>query len=324
MTATGLEIGLIISNLGRHFLVETPEGRRLICHSRGKKAQGVVGDNVLWKATQDEGTIEKIEPRRNLFYRQDEVRTKSFAANIDQILILIAAEPEFSAAQLTRALVAAEAAGIAPLIGLNKLDLAVPFRQAWERLAPYRDMGYTVLPLSLKPRIALAAEVASETDQLKQHLHAKATLVLGPSGAGKSTLINWMVPLAAAQTAEISTALNSGKHTTTSTTWYWLDATRKTALIDSPGFQEFGLQHIKPADLAGLMPDLRAHAGTCKFYNCSHLHEPGCTVLASVQKAEENSYGESPGVEKKPSSGISAHRYKLYSELYAELGQTKY
>ena len=324
MTQPGLEAGLIISNLGRHYLVETPEGRRLICHSRGKKAQGVVGDRVLWQATQDEGTIEKIEPRRNLFYRQDEVRTKSFAANIDQILILIAAEPEFSAAQLTRALVAAEAAGIVPLIGLNKLDLAVPFRQAWERLAPYRDMGYTVLPLSLKPRTATAPEFASDTDKLQQLLAAKATLVLGPSGAGKSTLINWMVPLASAQTAEISSSLHSGKHTTTSTTWYWLDTQRQTALIDSPGFQEFGLQHIAPAHLAGLMPDLRAHSGTCKFYNCSHLHEPGCTVMANVQKAAENPSRENPGVETTAGQRISAHRYKLYCELYAELNQAKY
>ncbi len=324
MTSPGLDSGLIISNLGRHYLVETPEGRRLICHSRGKKAQAVVGDQVLWQATQDEGTIEKIEPRRNLFYRQDEVRTKSFAANIDQILILIAAEPEFSAAQLTRALVAAEAAGIAPLIGLNKLDLALPFRQAWERLAPYREMGYTVLPLSLKPRTSLAPEFASETDQLKQHLAAKATLVLGPSGAGKSTLINWMVPLALAQTAEISTALNCGKHTTTSTTWYWLDESRKTALIDSPGFQEFGLQHIEAAHLAGFMPDLRAYAGTCKFYNCSHLHEPGCTVMANVQQRAASLPGGSPGGGLTGAHTISAHRYKLYCELYAELSAAKY
>ncbi len=92
---------------GRHCVVETSDGRRIICHPRGKKSQAVVGDRVQWKATQDEGTIEKLEPRRNLFYRQDEVRTKSFAANLDQVLILIAAEPEFSEHQLSRALIAA-------------------------------------------------------------------------------------------------------------------------------------------------------------------------------------------------------------------------
>ena len=90
-----LERGLIVANYGRHFLVEAADGKRLICHSRGKKSQGLVGDRVLWQASRDEGTIEKIEERKNVFYRQDEIRTKSFAANLDQILILIAAQPEF-------------------------------------------------------------------------------------------------------------------------------------------------------------------------------------------------------------------------------------
>ena len=150
MERATLSPGLIIANYGRHFLVETKEGQRLICHSRGKKSQGVVGDRVLWQASRDEGTIEKIEPRRNLFYRQDEVRTKSFAANLDQVLILIAAEPEFSSSQLSRALIAAEAEHITPIIALNKSDLVLPFARAWEWLRPYRQMHYGVLPLSLR------------------------------------------------------------------------------------------------------------------------------------------------------------------------------
>ena len=124
------ERGLVVASHGRHVLVETPEGRRLICHPRGKKSAAVVGDRVLWQATGDEGSVEKVEARRNLFYRQDEVRTKSFAANLDQVLVLIAAEPEFSETQLTRALIAAEAAGIPPLIALNKSDLVEPFERA--------------------------------------------------------------------------------------------------------------------------------------------------------------------------------------------------
>lgn len=116
-----LEPGLVIAGHGRHVWVETPDGRRLICHPRGKKSQTVVGDRVLWQASEDEGTIEKVEPRRNLFYRQDEIRTKSFAANLDQVLILIAAEPEFSESQLSRALIAAEAEHITPIIALNKV-----------------------------------------------------------------------------------------------------------------------------------------------------------------------------------------------------------
>ena len=298
-----LEPGLIVGNFGRHFLVEAEQGNRLICHSRGKKSQGVVGDRVLWKASRDEGTVEKIEPRRNLFYRQDEVRTKSFAANLDQVLILIAAEPEFSSHQLSRALIAAEAEHITAVIGLNKSDLVEPFERAWAWLQPYRQMHYGVLPLSLKQ----SADV--DRTELLKLLGGKTTLVLGPSGAGKSTLINLLAPGALAQTGEISQALNAGKHTTTSTTWYWVDNGKTTAIIDSPGFQEFGLNHIDPAQLAAYMPDLKPHVANCKFYNCTHLHEPGCGVKPAVSKSASVT----------TPNEISQNRYKIYSELFEEL-----
>ena len=297
--------GLVIASHGRHCLVETPEGERLICHPRGKKSQAVVGDHVKWQASEDEGTIEQVVERKNLFYRQDEIRTKSFAANLDQVLILIAAEPEFSEHQLARALIAAEAERITPIIALNKSDLVAPFERAWARLAPYRRMHQGVLPLSL----TASGEVDRAT--LMKLMAGKRTLVLGPSGAGKSTLINLLVPSASALTNEISYALNSGKHTTTSTTWYWVDAERTTGLIDSPGFQEFGLNHIEPMQLAKLMPDIAAHANDCKFYNCTHLHEPGCGVIAQVDSPTR------PGE-------INATRYRIYGELFAELSQTRY
>ena len=312
----GTQAGLVVAGFGRHVLVETDTGERLICHPRGKKSQAVVGDRIRWLATQDEGTIEKIEERDNLFYRQDEMRTKSFAANLDQVLILIAAEPEFSESQLTRALIAAEAARIKPIIALNKSDLAEPFGRAWIKLAPYRTMGYIMLPLAIKPKsdaaIAITAITAaandSQTTELMALLGNKKTLVLGPSGAGKSSLTNLLIPQAKVLTAEISQALNSGKHTTTSTTLYWVDGARKTALIDSPGFQEFGLNHIEPMQLAGLMPDIKAHALACKFANCTHLHEPGCGVLSEMKKPAGQ-------------GDISTNRYRLYSELFAELSQ---
>jgi len=305
--------GLVVASHGRHCMVESPDGERRICHPRGKKSQAVVGDRVLWQAAPpgqgDEGTIEKVQERRNLFYRQDEIRTKSFAANLDQVLILIAAEPVFSESQLARALIAAEAERITPLIALNKSDLVEPFARAWERLLPYRNMGegrhYGVLPLSL----AQSAEV--DRAALLDRLRGKTTLVLGPSGSGKSTLINLLVPGASVLTGEISQALNSGKHTTTSTTWYWVDGERTTALIDSPGFQEFGLHHIAPTQLAACMPDIAAHATDCRFYNCTHLHEPGCGVIDAAKSGPE-------------AGGISANRYKIYSDLFAELSQPRY
>lgn len=305
-TGVPLHGGLIVANHGRHFMVEASDGRRVICHSRGKKSQGVVGDKVQWQASQDEGTIEKIEPRRNLFYRQDELRTKSFAANLDLVLVLLAAEPVFSSHQLSRALIAAQAQGISPLIVLNKSDLAEPFARAWERLEPYRAMGYEVLPISLR------TAGADELQALQQQLEHKTSLVLGPSGAGKSTLINKFVPGLDILTGELSQALRAGKHTTTSTTWYWIDDSHTSALIDSPGFQEFGLRHIDPMRLARYMPDLSAHADHCRFYNCTHLHEPGCAVIAATQSGGG---GDNP---------ISADRYRIYGELFAELSQSRY
>lgn len=289
------QTGLVVASHGRHCMVESMDGERRICHPRGKKSLVVVGDQVEWLPSTDEGTIEKILPRRNLFYRQDEIRTKSFAANLDQVVILLAAEPEFSQMQLTRALIAAEAEHITPIIALNKSDLTDLFALALERLAPYSAMGYTVLQLAIKH---------GRSDELVERLQNKTNLIVGPSGTGKSTLINQFIPNALVSTGEISYALNSGKHTTTSTNLYWVNAERKTALIDSPGFQEFGLHHIDAMQLAAYMPDLKPHVSECKFYNCTHLHEPGCGVQAAVAAGH-----------------IHASRYKLYAMLFAELTQ---
>lgn len=312
---TRLLPGRVVATYGRHVVVESPDGSRRICHPRGKKNAALVGDLVMWRPTADEGTIETIEPRHNLFYRQDDIRTKSFAANLDQVLILLAAEPEFSERQLARALIAAEAADIQPLIGLNKSDLAAPFERAWNRLVPYREMGYSVLRLCLNPTHTDATmEAQSRPDSwatLSAHLDGKKTLVLGPSGVGKSTLINQCVPDAFALTNEISKALNSGKHTTTSTLWYWVGHDRGSALIDSPGFQEFGLRHIEATQLASLMPDIRQHLGNCKYYNCTHLHEPGCGVRLHINNEDS-------------ALKINENRYQIYCELFDELSQTRH
>jgi ribosome biogenesis GTPase len=294
-------LGLVVRGHGRHYLVEAEDdGTRLLCHVRGKKSEAVVGDRVRFAVSGDEGVIEGLEPRRNLLYRQDVWKTKSFAANLDQMLVLVAVEPVFSESQLARALIAAESAGIRSAIALNKTDLPGT-AAARERLAPYRAMGLTVFDVALK------ADPAGSRATLLPWLNGQRSFVLGPSGTGKSTLINLLVPDAQAQVGEISEALNSGRHTTTHTQWYWLDAEHQTGLIDSPGFQEFGLQQIAPPDLARWMPDLRQHLGACKFHNCSHQHEPGCGVIAAVEAGQ-----------------IAPSRYRLYGEILAELGAKRW
>lgn len=295
--------GLVVATHGRHVVVEDDAGERLICHPRGKKSEAVVGDRVMWQHTLeggDEGVIVAVQERKSLLYRQDEWRSKSFAANLDQLLMWIAVEPVFSESQLTRALIAAESAGIPPTIVLNKIDL--PGAQAArDRLAPYRAMGYKVVELSLKKETEVARA------QVAPLLNGKATLVLGPSGAGKSTLINTLLPNARAETQEISQALNSGKHTTTSSLWYWLDDSRTSAVIDSPGFQEFGMHHIPPTELARWMPDIARHMNDCRFHNCTHRQEPGCAVQAAVERGE-----------------VSPIRLSLYTALYEELSQPRW
>jgi ribosome small subunit-dependent GTPase A len=177
--------------------------------------------------------------------------------------------------------------------------------QAW-----FKEMARPALMATEKPdQIQEYDRQAAALEQLGgRHGELFPICVLGQARVGKSTLINALVPNANVATAEISQALNSGKHTTTSTTWHWVDAERKTGLIDSPGFQEFGLHHIPPMQLAQLMPDVRVHAQACRFHNCTHLHEPGCGVITEAQ------------VQGRPSH-ITPNRWRLYRELFDELSQ---
>lgn len=290
----------VVATHGRHLVIETAEGQRLRCHPRGKKTDAVVGDWVQWAPTGDEGVVESIEERRNLLFRQDEWRTKSFASNLDALLVLVAVEPTFGDGQLSRTLIAAASAGVPAWIGLNKVDLAGA-DTARQRLEPYVRMGVEVVELALKTQPDASRAL------LWERLQGKTSLVLGPSGAGKSTLVNLMVPNAGAQVGEISRVLNSGKHTTTATRLYRLDSGSPGALIDSPGFQAFGLHHIAPHDLATLMPDIGVHLGECRFYNCTHRQEPGCGVRAAAQRGD-----------------IAEARYAQYSELFDELSLKRF
>ncbi|MCG3188582.1 MAG: Small ribosomal subunit biogenesis GTPase RsgA [Burkholderiaceae bacterium] len=295
-----LNAGLVVGAHGRHFIVETADRQRVLCHRRGKKVDCVVGDRVQWEMAGDGGVIEAVLPRRSLLWRQDRWRSKSFAANLDALLVIVAAAPPMAEALLARTLIAAAHAGIAAQVLLNKTDLPEA-GAARARLEPYRRMGVPVLETSLDHDAAAAREL------LRPLLARRVTLLLGASGVGKSTLINVLVSDAAAQVGAISRALNAGRHTTTTTSWYWLDRERDAAVLDSPGFREFGLQQIEAADLARWLPDVAAHAAHCRFANCSHRGEPECAVRAAAARGE-----------------IAASRMRLYEQLHEELSRPRY
>ncbi|CAE6781420.1 MULTISPECIES: ribosome small subunit-dependent GTPase A [Paraburkholderia] len=292
--------GLVIAAHGRHYLVAPEDGSPMLqCFPRGKRSEVAVGDRVIYEPTSaDQGVIVEIGERRNLLYRSDQYKSKLFAANLDQLLIVLATEPHFSEDLLGRALVAAEANELKPLIVLNKIDVTGALEGARKRLEPYRALGYTVVEVSIKTQPDAAHPA------LLEHLQGHSTLLLGQSGMGKSTLVNLLIPDAEVATREISTALNSGRHTTTFTRLYPLPGADGGALIDSPGFQEFGLHHLTEGRLERAFPEFRPLLPNCRFYNCHHLQEPGCAILEAVADGR-----------------IRRERHALYAQLVHEASQ---
>lgn len=258
--------GLVVAAFGKRYEVELEDKHRISCVTRGKKTDIASGDIVEIAMTDHhEGVVEKITPRKTLLYRSNAFKSKLLAANVTQIVIVLATQPSFYEALLNRCLVAAEAAGIKVLIVLNKCDLANS--DATEKLAQYAQLGYQTLSLSATQNI----------EPLLPFLHGEQSVMVGQSGMGKSTIINALLPHEAARTQEFSAALDSGKHTTTATRLYHLDA--DSSLIDSPGLQEFGLYHISQLELEQAFIEFRPYLGHCRFNNCRHLHEPDCAIL---------------------------------------------
>ena len=269
--------GTVVAAHGRQYEVELPDGSTLRCFTRGKKSDIACGDQVdIAPGGDAQGVIERIAERRSLLYRSNEFRQKLIAANVTQIVIVVATEPSFSDELITRCLVAAESQDINALIVLNKCDLEERTAPALAALAPFVALDYPVISLSAR----------GDLTPLRERLAGQLSVLVGQSGMGKSTLTNALVPHANAATREISTALDSGKHTTTHATLYRLDA--DSALIDSPGLQEFGLSHLDATALEHAFPEIRTRIGECRFRNCRHDREPGCAIRDALETGAIN------------------------------------
>ncbi len=284
----------IVAAFGRHFLARTDDDRLLPCVPRGKRSEAVCGDQVLLAPGDPPLAIDRVLPRRNALWREDQWRSKMFAANIDRVLLVTAAVPGVNHGLIGRALIAADAAGIPVTLLLNKCDLPQA-EAARAEVSLYRDLGYDVLELSVRS----APDAARQT--LLPLLSGQTCLLLGASGVGKSSLTNLLVPDAAAATGEISAALSAGRHTTTATRLYPIPGLPGGSdLMDSPGFQSFGLHHLSVSQLQHAFPEIRARLGQCRFHNCTHRNEPGCVFTADPQ-------------------AISPARLQLYRMIHAEL-----
>ncbi|MES2152814.1 MAG: ribosome small subunit-dependent GTPase A [Pseudomonadota bacterium] len=291
--------GTIIAAHGRHYLADV-EGRKLQCVTRGKKTNVAVGDIVNLKMTsEDQAVIESITERATLLYRSDQYKSKLLAANLTRLFIVVATEPGFADDLISRSLVAAEAAGIEAHLILNKTDVTELLPKARERLLAYTSLGYPLHEVSARanPDHAVAT--------LLPLLAGQSSILIGQSGMGKSSLINLLVPDADIAVREISAALDTGKHTTTFTRLYALGD--GASIIDSPGFQEFGLYHLSEGMLERAFVEFGPYLGGCKFYNCRHLIEPQCAILAAVGEGK-----------------IARFRHTLYGQLLHESAQTLY
>lgn len=280
----------VIAAHGSHFLLLGSNEQELVAVTRARRHDIVVGDQVTVRVTGEESAvIETRAPRRNQITRSDSWKSKTLAANLDQAAYVIAGDPPCSEELLLRVQLAADIEQVSFAVIANKTDLADSHQNMSSRLELLRSLGVPVFELS-----ALADDDAG-LGNLRDWLNGKTTLLLGQSGMGKSTLLNRLVPQAQMRTQSISQKLSSGKHTTTFSRLFSLAAIQPaqaadeleiapSSLIDSPGFQQFGLEHLSIAQLRyGALEFVASEQQRCRFGNCRHVEEPGCAIRAKVE-----------------------------------------
>lgn len=264
--------GTVTAAYGRHYEIELADGRRVNGIPRGKKSPYACGDQVMLGPLHDsEAQIFSHAPRTSLLYRSDQWKQKLIAANATQIVLVVATEPGFSDELISRALVAARHERMRAVIVLNKCDFAAGLPAARAQLAPFATPGIPVVELSAKVDPA----------PLRPWLADQVSVLVGQSGMGKSTLVNALIPDAGAATREISTALDSGKHTTTHARMYRLPDAGGT-LIDSPGLQAFGLAHLTRGEIELGFAEFLPHLDRCRFRDCRHENEPDCGIKEAI------------------------------------------
>ena len=269
----------IVESFGRHYTAVLADGHSLHARPRGKRSDCAVGDKVQLRITsKNEAVIETIAPRRNVLMRAEEHRSKIFAANVDVLAYVVAPTPPVHDELLARACTAALAAGITVWFILNKADLTETFSALRQRMQHHAAANSCQFELSTRTGQGL--------EVLKKALKGKRVVFAGQSGMGKSTLLNALHPQAKQVMGELSDALSSGKHTTTATRMFQL--AEETELIDSPGFQVFGIAHLSRTQLERGFPEFETYAPECKFYNCWHLDEPGCAIRKAVENGAIN------------------------------------
>ncbi|MCG7935157.1 MAG: small ribosomal subunit biogenesis GTPase RsgA [Candidatus Thiodiazotropha taylori] len=272
--------GVVIIRHGATLGVDDSSGSIYRCQTRQNIGHPVCGDRVIWQQVDEHsGVVTALQPRESVLCRPDySGRQKPLAANISQLVIVLAPKPEPSGYLLDQYLVTAETIKIPPLIAINKIDLLTEETESAfiDQFEIYARIGYPIINISAKREHGL--------DTLIDHLKHETSILLGQSGVGKSSLINALLPDHDIETGRLSEATGLGRHTTSAATCYNLPQGGK--LIDSPGVRSFRLTDLSREELEQGFAEFRPYIGECRFHNCTHGHEPDCAIRAAVERGE--------------------------------------